>query len=327
LKKRKNNPKTPKLPIPPMPSQPLKVIIIGAGPAGYTAGIYAARAELKPLLFSGQQPGGQLMWTTVVENFPGFPDGVYGSELMEERMKKQAEKFGTKIIAENIVSVDLSSRPFKLVSSSGVEYQTESLIVATGASAIWMNVPGEEQYKGKGISVCATCDGFFFKGKEVAVVGGGDAAMEEALDLAKFASKVTVLVRSDKLKASVAMQEKAKAEPKINFVWNSSVKEVFGDGTKVTNAKVLNLQTNEESEMKFDGIFPAIGHKPNTEMFVDQLELDGHGYIVCKGRSSETNIPGVFAAGDVTDPRYRQAITSAGSGCMAAMDVERWLRE
>lgn len=304
-----------------------KLIIIGAGPAGYTAAIYAARAELAPVLFSGAQPGGQLMQTTLVENFPGFPDGVYGSELMEERMKKQAEKFGTKIIGENIASVDLSSKPFKIVSASGQEYQTETLIIATGASAIWLNVPGEEQYKGKGMSVCATCDGFFFKGKEVAVVGGGDVAMEEALDLAKFASKITILVRSDKLKASKAMQERVEAEPKINFVWNSSIKEVLGDGAKVTGAKVLNAQTNEESEMKFDGIFPAIGHKPNTEMFKNQLELDERGYIVCKGRTSETSVPGVFAAGDVSDPRYRQAITSAGSGCMAAMDAEKFLKK
>ncbi|MFA6131884.1 MAG: thioredoxin-disulfide reductase [Patescibacteria group bacterium] len=304
-----------------------KIIIIGAGPAGYTAAIYAARAELAPVLFSGPQPGGQLMWTTVVENFPGFPEGVYGSELMEERMRKQAEKFGTKIIAENIASVDLSAQPFKIVSTSGAEYQTESLVIATGASAIWMNVPGEEQYKGKGVSVCATCDGFFFKGKEVAVVGGGDAAMEEALDLAKFANKVTVLVRGESLKASKIMQEKAQAEAKINFVWNVSVKEVLGDGTKVTGAKVLNSKTNEETEIKVDGIFPAIGHKPNTEMFKGQVEMDERGYIICKGRGSETSVPGVFAGGDVADTRYRQAITSAGTGCMAAMDAERWLQK
>lgn len=302
-----------------------KIIIIGAGPAGYTAAIYAARAERAPVLFSGPQPGGQLMWTTVVENFPGFPDGVYGSELVEDRMRKQAEKFGTKIIAENIVSVDLSARPFKLIASGGQEWPTSALIIATGASAIWLGVPGEEQYKGRGVSVCATCDGFFFKGKEVAVVGGGDAAMEEAMALAKFANKVTVLVRSEKLKASKIMQERAEAEPKINFVWNVSVKEVLGDGNKVTAARVLNSQTGEETEMKFDGIFPAIGHKPNTEMFKGQIELDDHGYVICKGRTSETNIPGVFAAGDVADSRYRQAITSAGSGCMAAMDAERWL--
>lgn len=304
-----------------------KLIIIGAGPAGYTAAIYAARAEPQPILFSGSQPGGQLMWTTVVENFPGFPDGVYGAELMEERMKKQAEKFGTKIITENIVSVDLSARPLKIVSSSSVEYQTKALIIATGASAIWMNVPGEEQYKGKGVSVCATCDGLFFKGKEVAVVGGGDAAMEEAIDLAKFANKVTILVRGESLRASKIMQEKAQAEPKINFVWNVSIKEVLGDGNKVTGAKVLNTKTNEESEIRVDGIFPAIGHKPNTEMFKGQIELDERGYIILKKSTTETNIPGVFAAGDVADNRYRQAITSAGSGCMAAMDAERWLRE
>ncbi|MFH1253624.1 MAG: thioredoxin-disulfide reductase [Candidatus Uhrbacteria bacterium] len=304
-----------------------KVIIIGAGPAGYTAAIYAARAELQPILFSGPQPGGQLMWTTVVENFPGFPEGVYGSELMEERMKKQAEKFGTKIIAENITAVDLSSQPFKLTTSSGQEIQTQTLIIATGASAIWMNVPGEEQYKGKGVSVCATCDGFFFRGKEVAVVGGGDAAMEEALDLAKFASKVTVLVRSDKLKASKVMQERAEAETKINFVWNVSAKGVLGDGNKVTGIKLLNSQTNEEVEMKFDGIFPAIGHKPNTDLFKEQIELDDRGYLIRKNCTSETSVPGIFAAGDVADSRYRQAITSAGSGCMAAMDAERWLKE
>lgn len=304
-----------------------KLIIIGAGPAGYTAAIYAARAELNPILFSGPQSGGQLMQTTLVENFPGFPDGVYGSELMEERMRKQAEKFGTKIIAENITAVDFSSQPFKLTSSSGTEYQAASVIIAIGASAIWLNVPGEEQYKGKGVSVCATCDGFFFKGKTVAVVGGGDVAMEEALDLAKFASKVTVLVRSDKLKASLAMQEKAKTELKIDFVWNVSVQEVLGDGNKVTGVKVLNSQTNEIIEMNFDGIFPAIGHKPNTEMFKGQIDLDERGYIILKNRTTETNIPGVFAAGDVADSRYRQAITSAGTGCMAAIDAERWLKE
>jgi thioredoxin reductase (NADPH) len=303
-----------------------KIIIIGAGPAGYTAAIYAARAELSPLLFSGPQPGGQLMWTTVVENFPGFPEGIYGSELMEERMKKQAEKFGARIIAENIVSVDLSARPFKLVSSSGVEHQTEALIIATGASAIWLGVPGEEQYKGKGVSVCATCDGFFFRGKEVAVVGGGDAAMEEALDLAKFAAKVTVLARSDKLKASKIMQEKAQAESRINFVWNVEVKEVLGDGNKLTGVKLTNTQNGETSEMNFDGLFLAIGYKPNTEMFKGQLEMDERGYIICKGRTGETSVPGVFAAGDVADPHYRQAITSAGTGCMAAMDAERWLQ-
>lgn len=302
-----------------------KVIIIGAGPAGYTAAIYAARAELSPVVFTGEQPGGQLMWTTIVENFPGFPDGIDGVELMDIRMKKQAEKFGAKIIAENIVSADFSSRLFRLVSSSGAEYQAEAVIIATGASAIWLGVPGEEQYKGKGVSVCATCDGFFFKGKEVAVVGGGDAAMEEALDLAKFANKVTILVRSNKLKASKIMQERAEAETKINFVWNVSVKEILGDGNKVTGAKILNTQTNEETETKFDGIFPAIGHKPNTEMFKGQLELDERGYIICKGRGSETSVPGVFAGGDVVDPRYRQAVTSAGTGCMAAMDAERWL--
>lgn len=302
-----------------------KVIIIGAGPAGYTAAIYAARAKLSPAVFTGEQPGGQLMWTTMVENFPGFPDGIDGVELMGVRMKKQAEKFGARIIAENIVSADFSSHPFKLVSSKGGEYQAEAVIIATGASAVWLGVPGEEEYKGKGVSVCATCDGFFFKGKEVVVVGGGDAAMEEALDLAKFASKVTVLLRGSKLKASKIMVEQARAEPKIDFVWNVSIKEILGNGTKVTGAKVLNSQTNEESEMKFDGLFLAIGRKPNTDIFRDQLELDEGGYIICRGRSSETSVAGVFAAGDAADARYRQAITAAGSGCMAAMDAERWL--
>jgi thioredoxin reductase (NADPH) len=265
------------------------------------------------------------MWTTEVENFPGFPEGVFGSELTEVRMKKQAEKFGAKIVAQSVTSVDLSSSPFK-VSANGEEYKADALVIATGASAIWLGVPGEEQYKGKGVSVCATCDGFFFKGKEVAVIGGGDAAMEEAFDLSKFASKITVFVRSDKLKASVAMQEKAKANSKISFVWNTSVKEVLGDGQKMTGVKVVNSQTGEEGEMKLDGIFLAIGHKPNTDIFKGQLELDEHGIIVCKPHTSETSAPGVFAAGDVADSRYRQAITSAGSGCMAAMDAEKWLR-
>ncbi len=303
-----------------------KIIIIGGGPAGYTAAIYAARAELSPTVFTGEQPGGQLMWTTIVENFPGFPEGVDGQDLMGVRMRKQAERFGAKILDKVVTAVDFSAKPFKVTTSDGQATEAEAVIIATGASPMWMKVPGEAEYKGKGVSVCATCDGFFFRNKEVAVVGGGDAAMEEALDLAKFASKITVLVRSEKLKASKIMQERAEAEPKISFVWNTQVSEVVGDGLKMTGLKLKNVVGGEESEIKVDGVFLAIGHKPNSDLFKGQVELSERGFVVCKNRTSETSVVGVFAAGDVEDARYRQAITSAGAGCMAAIDAERWLK-
>ncbi len=304
-----------------------EVIIIGSGPAGYTAAIYTARSELKPLLFEGQQlggqPGGQLMLTTEVENFPGFPEGMMGPEMME-KYKKQAERFGTKIVSEDIVSVDFSSRPFTLKTATDT-YQAKTVIICTGAQAIWLNVPGEEQYQGHGVSACATCDGFFFRGKNVVIVGGGDSAMEEANFLTRFANKVTVMHRRDSLRASKIMQQRAMNNPKIEFLWNTEIQEVLGDGQTVTAVKILNNQTNEVREFPTDGVFAAIGHKPNTGIFEGQLELDEKKYIVVSSGSTRTSVEGVFAGGDVIDHTYRQAITAAGSGCMAALDAERWL--
>ena len=304
-----------------------RVIIIGSGPAGYTAAIYAARAELKPLLFEGQrlggQPGGHLMLTTEVENYPGFPDGLLGPEMMK-KFKKQAERFGTRVVSEDVVSVDFSKRPF-IVNTSSETYASDAVIISTGAGAIWLGVAGEGQYQGHGVSACATCDGFFFKEKHVLVVGGGDAAMEEATFLTRFASKVTVLVRRDVLRASKIMQERAEKDPKIEFVWNTEVKEILGDGVKMTGARVVNNKTNVESEITADGLFVAVGHKPNSDIFKGQLELDQKGYIVVKPGTSATSVEGVFVGGDVADYRYRQAVTAAGTGCMAALDAEKWL--
>ncbi len=305
-----------------MPSHE-KLIIIGSGPAGYTAAVYAARAELTPLLFEGEAWGGQLMWTTEVENFPGFPGGMQGPELMAA-MRKQSERFGTRIVSKNVTHVDLTSHPKKVTVGADV-YEADAVILATGAEAIWLGVPGEETYKARGVSACATCDGFFFKGKDIAVVGGGDSAMEEANFLTKFANSVTVLVRKEALKASKIMQERAEKNPKIRFVFNTEVVEVLGDGTKITGVKALNNQTKEETVMPFEGLFMAIGHKPNTDLFQGQLELDKAGYLITTPGTSLTKIEGVFAAGDVQDHLYRQAITAAGSGCMAALDAERWL--
>jgi thioredoxin reductase (NADPH) len=303
------------------------LIIIGSGPAGYSAAIYAGRAELKPLLFEGQsaggQPGGQLMLTTEVENFPGFPKGIMGPDLMSE-MKKQAERFETEIIAKDVIEVDFSVRPF-LVKSGEQEYYAKSVIICTGAQAKWLGVPGEQAYWGRGVSACATCDGFFFKEKHIVVVGGGDAAMEEANFLTRFASKLTLLVRKDELKASKIMQDRVKANPKIEIVWNTEVVEVLGDETKLTTLKVKNNKTGETSEIHADGLFVAIGHKPNTDLFQGKLELDQVGYIVTKPGSTETSIEGVYAGGDVADHKYRQAITAAGTGCMAMLDAERFL--
>lgn len=304
-----------------------QVIIIGSGPAGYTAAIYAARANMNPLLFEGQrlggQPGGQLMLTTEVENFPGFPEGLMGPEMME-KFKAQAQRFGTRIVSEDVVRVDLSKRPFS-VCTSDTSYSTHALIICTGAQAMWIGVPGEEKYQGHGVSACATCDGFFFKDKEILVVGGGDAAMEESNFLTKFAKKVTVIHRRDALRASKIMQERAMKNPKIDFLWNTQVREVLGDGTKLTGVRIFNNQTNQESELATEGLFVAIGHKPNTHLFEGQLELDVKGYIVTRPGSTATNVEGVFAGGDVADHKYRQAVTAAGTGCMAALDAERWL--
>ncbi|MCR4313623.1 MAG: thioredoxin-disulfide reductase [Candidatus Uhrbacteria bacterium] len=303
------------------------VIIIGSGPAGYTAAIYAARADMKPLLFEGQrlggQPGGQLMLTTEVENFPGFPEGLMGPEMME-KFKAQATKFGTRIISEDVVRVDLSKRPFSVYTSART-YWTNTLIICTGAQAMWIGVPGEENYQGHGVSACATCDGFFFRDKEILVVGGGDSAMEESNFLTKFAKKVTVVHRREELRASKIMQERALKNPKIDFLWNTEVREVLGDGTKLTGVRIFNNQTNQESEILTEGLFVAIGHTPNTDVFAGQLELDQKGYIVTKPGSTATSVEGVFAGGDVADHTYRQAITAAGTGCMAALDAERWL--
>jgi len=300
-----------------------KLIIIGSGPAGHTAAIYAARAELKPLMIEGRTPGGQLMLTTEVENFPGFPKGMMGPEMMMQ-FKEQSLRFETRIESDDVTSVDFSVHPF-VVKTAEKTYQAESVIVATGASAMWIGVPGEKEYSGRGVSACATCDGFFFKGKNIVVVGGGDSAMEEANFLTKFATKVTVLVRKDTLRASKIMQERAKKNPKIEFIWNTEVKEVLGDGAKITALKIFNNQTNETSEFPTEGLFVAIGHKPNTDIFKGQLELDGKGYVVVQPGTTRTNIDGVFAAGDVADHVYRQAITAAGTGCMAALEAERWL--
>lgn len=303
------------------------VIIIGSGPAGYTAAIYAARAELKPLLIEGRQlggqPGGQLMLTTEVENYPGFPEGLQGPDMMD-KFKKQSERFGTRIVSDDVVEVDFSQKPYT-VKTSDKEFKAKAVIICTGAGAKWLGVPGEKEHQGKGVSACATCDGFFFKGKKVALVGGGDAAMEEAVFMTKFATSVTVFVRKDVLRASKIMQERALKNDKIEFVWNTEVKEVLGDGTKMTTLKLFNNKTNQESEFAVDGLFVAIGHTPNTSIFKGQLDLDEKGFINTKPDSTHTSVEGVFAGGDVMDHVYKQAITAAGSGCKAALDAERYL--
>jgi thioredoxin reductase (NADPH) len=304
-----------------------KVIIIGSGPAGLTSAIYTGRANLSPLVFEGIQPGGQLTITTEVENFPGFPDGVMGPELMD-LFRKQAEKFSAKTLFQDVSRVDLSKRPFKIYSNDK-EYISDTLIIATGASAKWLGLPSEKDYMGHGVSGCATCDGFFFKGQEVVVVGGGDTAIEEATFLTKFATKVTIIHRRDQLRASKIMQERAKNNPKISFLWNSEILEILGktEGGKktVTGVKVKNTKTGELSTFSTGGYFVGIGHQPNTKLFEGKLELNTNGYIITQPGSTYTNIPGVFAAGDVADHVYRQAITAAGSGCAAAIDAERFL--
>lgn len=300
-----------------------RLIIIGSGAAGYTAAIYAGRANLAPLLFSGQEPGGQLTTTTDVENFPGFPEGIQGPELMQ-KFREQALRFDTKIIDAVVEWVDFSSRPFR-VWSAGEEYRAEAAIVATGASSNWLGLESEQRLRGHGVSSCATCDGFFFRGKEVVVAGGGDAAMEESLYLTKFCTKVTVIHRRDTLRASKIMQERARSNPKIDFIFNSEVVEVLGDKS-VAGVRIKNNQSGQLSVVNCQGLFVAIGHSPNTNIFKDQIELDVKGYVVVKNNTG-TSVPGVFVAGDVADYRYRQAVTAAGSGCQAAMDAEKWLEE
>jgi thioredoxin reductase (NADPH) len=301
-----------------------ELIIIGSGPAGYSAAIYASRADLKPLMFEGDEPGGQLTTTTDVENFPGFPEGIMGPELMI-KMKEQAKRFGTEIVSARVTAVDFSSRPFKVMVGERVE-EARSVIITTGASAKRLGLESEKALYGKGVSACATCDGFFFKDKEVIVVGGGDAAMEEANFLTRFAKHVTVFVRSDKLRASKIMADRAQANPKITFKWNVETTEILGmDVGHVTGVKFKDTVTGEAGEMAADGIFAAIGHAPNTDIFKGQLELDKVGYIVVKPGTSETSVPGVFAGGDVQDHKYRQAITAAGTGCMAALDAQKFL--
>jgi thioredoxin reductase (NADPH) len=299
------------------------VIIIGSGPAGLTAALYAARANLKPLLIEGLEAGGQLMLTTLVENWPGHRDGIMGPDLMAE-MRAQAERFGADIIQGNVKQVDLSGRPFS-VCTADAEYQSRSLIIATGATARLLGLASERALIGHGVSTCATCDGFFFRGKPIAVVGGGDSAMEEAIFLTKFASHVTVVHRRDTLRASKIMQDKAFANPKISFEWNSEVEDVRDAGKGEVSALLLrNSKTGERKSLDVDGVFVAIGHTPNTVLFKGQIEMDPNGYIVTHS-GTRTNIPGVFAAGDVQDHVYRQAVTAAGSGCMAAIDAEKYL--
>ena len=300
------------------------VIIIGSGPAGYTAAIYAARANLRPLLISGQETGGQLMTTTDVENYPGFPKGVLGPEMME-LFRAQAERFGTEMKVGLIESVDFKSRPFRLVGEDGT-YRARAVIVATGASAKWLGLPSETLLRGHGVSACATCDGFFFKGKELVVVGGGDTAMEEATFLTKFATKVTVIHRRERLRASKTMQDRAFKNPKIAWVWNTAVEEILGSKTGgVTGVRLKNVVTGEESMLPTGGLFVAIGHQPSTSIFRGQLEMDSVGYIRIQPGTTQSSVPGVFACGDAADPVYRQAVTAAGTGCMAAIDAERFL--
>ena len=303
-----------------------KVLILGSGPAGYTAAIYAARAMLKPILVFGSEPGGQLTTTTDVENFPGYSKVIQGPWLMEE-MKGQAKAVGTEMIQDHIKKVDLSKKPFEAIGDSGQVYSADSFIISTGAQARWLNLKSEQEFRGFGVSACATCDGFFFKEKEVAVVGGGNAAVEEAMFLTKFASKVKLIHRRNELRAEKMLQAKLKANKKIEIIWDSVVEDVIGDTNpkSVKAIKVKNVKTNKTSELKVDGLFIAIGHDPATSLFKGQLNMDKEGYIVTNPDSTITNVPGVFAAGDVKDKIFRQAVTAAGMGCMAALEAEKHL--
>ncbi|MFK3959114.1 thioredoxin-disulfide reductase [Guptibacillus hwajinpoensis] len=301
-----------------------KAVIVGTGPAGLTAAIYLARANMEPLVIEGPEPGGQLTLTTDVENFPGFPDGVLGPELMEN-MKKQALRFGATIERGWVKDIDFSERPFKLKTDTLGDIMAESVLISTGASAKLLGIPGESENMGRGVSTCATCDGFFFRGKKIVVIGGGDSAMEEATFLTKFASEVTVLHRRKELRASKIMQERARSNDKISWKLNASPLEVVAENNKVSGIKVKNSDTGEEEFVKTDGIFVAIGHRPNTDFLEGKINMDDKGYVQVEPGTTKTNVPGVFACGDVQDFTYRQAITAAGTGCMAAMDCERFL--
>ncbi len=309
-----------------MDNNSIKCLIIGSGPAGYTAAIYASRANLNPVVYEGIQPGGQLTTTTEIDNFPGYPQGISGNELMDD-LKKQAERFGTEVRFGIITKVDLGSRPFKVEVDGQKNLLAETIIIATGATAKYLGLPSEEKYRGEGVSACATCDGFFYRKKDVAVVGGGDTACEEATYLAGLCNKVYLIVRRDVLRASKAMQERVMKTPNIEILWNCNTKEILGDEFGVTGALLNNNKTGDDFEIKIHGFFLAIGHHPNSELFKEWINTNAEGYIITDGKSQKTNVPGVFAAGDVQDPTYRQAIAAAGSGCRAAMDAERFLSE
>lgn len=301
-----------------------KVLIIGSGPAGYTAAIYAARAGLEPVLVTGMEPGGQLMITTEVENYPGFADVIEGPWLMEQ-MKLQAEHVGTKLIADYIIDVDLDQRPFKATGDSGETYTGDTLIIATGAKARWLGLPGEAAFQGRGVSACATCDGFFFRDKEVAVVGGGNSAVEEALFLTNFCKKVTLIHRRDELRAEKIMQQRLFDNEKVEIIWDTTVEEILGDDAGVTGLKLKSTKDGSFSEISVHGMFVAIGHDPATDMFKGKLDMDESGYLITGADSTATSIPGVYGAGDVSDHTYRQAVTAAGMGCMSALEADRFL--